>query len=110
MRDAVSGVRVIVVGPSEPEEDFPPPPPEIVGLGSAPPPPNISGLSIGEDIKPMHAPTSPVCCLMGDPAMGDPAVGGPNKGDPATGDNGAKNKAPDFFKNSFLCTLKTSLK
>ena len=34
MQDAVSGVRVIVTGPSqtEEEEDFPPPPPDISGL------------------------------------------------------------------------------
>lgn len=33
LQGAVSGVRVIVRGPSEPlEEDFPPPPPDISGL------------------------------------------------------------------------------
>lgn len=34
LKDAVSGVRVIVTGPSqaEEEEDFPPPPPDISGL------------------------------------------------------------------------------
>ena len=34
LQDAVSGVRVIVTGPSqtEEEEDFPPPPPDISGL------------------------------------------------------------------------------
>lgn len=40
LQDAVSGVRVIVCGPSEPEEEeFPPPPPDI------------SGLHIGEYLK-----------------------------------------------------------
>ncbi|KAL9979828.1 hypothetical protein ACROYT_G017545 [Oculina patagonica] len=40
LKDAVSGVRVIVTGPSqaEEEEDFPPPPPDISGLTIASPP------------------------------------------------------------------------
>lgn len=40
LQDSVSGVRVVVCGASEPEEeDFPPPPPDI------------SALHIGEDNK-----------------------------------------------------------